>query len=94
MRFSVVVEKSAFCGGGVATTEEPSTVRTPSLQPTGRDLSTQVEARIYGEEIARDDRFTRLRLRSAYDGSRLLQGIQARTEVDMVGVVIEHERWH
>ena len=37
---------------------------------------------------------TRLRLRSAYDGSRLLQGIQARAEVDMVGVVIEHERWH
>jgi hypothetical protein len=32
---------------------------------------------------------TRLRLRSASDGSRLLQGIQARAEVDIVGVVIE-----
>jgi hypothetical protein len=59
MRFSVVGEKSAFCSGGVATAEEPSTVRTPSLQPSGRDLSTLVEARIYGEEIARDERFTR-----------------------------------
>jgi hypothetical protein len=36
MRFSVVGEKSAFCSGGVATAEEPSTVRTPSLQPTGK----------------------------------------------------------
>jgi hypothetical protein len=57
MRFSVVGEKSAFCSGGVATAEERSTVRTPSLRPTCRDLSTLVEARIYGEEIARDERY-------------------------------------
>ena len=68
MRFSVVGEKSAFCSGGVATAEEPSTVRTPSLQPTGRDLSTLVEARIYGEEIARDERYKFL---PYFKGSRL-----------------------
>jgi hypothetical protein len=82
MRFSVVGEKSAFCSGGVATAEEPSTVRTPSLQPAGRDLGSW-----RGSMVKRS-------LATSGQNSSLLQGVQARAEVDMIGVVIEHERWH
>jgi hypothetical protein len=55
-RLTVIGKQRAFCSGGVPAAEGPSTVRTPLLQPTDRTPRVPVEARIYGKEIAREER--------------------------------------